>query len=591
MNNITKLIEILQKEQIFNREEKLNQLKNLSEQLSSPENYTEQLIISLNFALVEEEKFNDADIVYEFLLNFAKLDQNAKNYFLALEMTDSDKKAFNLVNEKILRSKEFYEQKKNEKIDIDNLIRKLDDRKKQFITQHEIEFIIKVITDKFDIIQQIDILKKINEKNIKAFNNYNILQESIEGISEDDLEETNISCEDVEKLLIKYKIDYSEFSSEEKEKLSKYGNLERMELILQFLEKEKIIGSDIILPSEIITKTLLYSTIENLVETKEKNDIDFRELVRKIPTVLYPALNEKKYSKKIEPGKATSTNKSGTMNNYNKNSELLKSLKIPFNEIWNKCFSFFTQSYKANKNSIDCLKSYGISLYDDSGNLKSIFSVLGNRNPSIIDIYDIALESSAKDYVLSCPSSMSPSQLYKFYLIKLAKKMGLEEKDIFRTYVNQGNKIILNSSNLRTYSLPETLEEIYESYDAATINIPNKKVYDNIFEISDLNMLPDYVLEDKDIKSLEKFSESDELYNFNGIKVSKKKVLRRYAVLKNNGKAVNMSAIMYCILYGSMLTENEFKNIYDLVKGTVSFEPDDEIKVIPKQKLSDDKKM
>ena len=38
-----------------------------------------------------------------------------------------------------------------------------------------------------------------------------------------------------------------------------------------------------------------------------------------------------------------------------------------------------------------------------------------------------------------------------------------------------------------------------------------------------------------------------------------------------------MSALMYCITYGSLLDEKEFDNIYALVKSSVPLKPDDDI--------------
>lgn len=571
MNNMDRLIELLNKKNYSNKESFIKRLRIISSSVKDKINYTEDFINELNYLLAPEEKFNDEEL--QFLINFSSLGYSSKEYLL-LELRPEEKNIFNGIENRILRSINFY-RNRNDEINVSDLLRKLKTKKREFINNEEIDFIVKVVKENFSNKDLIDILKEINNINMNVFKKYELDLDY--GMDEDDLEITNINIIDLEKLLLDYNIDFSLFSNELKNKLVKYGNLDKIKDILDFLKKEKLLDLKEVLTPDIMVRTFLYSNVKSLEDVKNRNNIDFIELVSKIPTVLYPTIKEKSKNVNQGPIPWDKTIRSGSMKNYNKNSDLLDEMGISFEAVWNMCYSFFIQSYKANKDSIDALRFYGIPIVNKDGEPRQMFSILGNRNPSVIDIYDLALECDAKKYALKAPSSLSPSQMYKFSLIKLAKKSGLSDAQIFGSYVTPNKEMYLKTKALSNYLGISKDLSIPELYEAVYINIPNQEIYDNIFEISNLNSLSDDILEDINIKALEKFSESEELYNFNGVKISKKKVLRRYLALKNNEKSNNMSALMYCITYGSLLDEKEFDNIYTLVKSSVPLKPDDDI--------------
>lgn len=590
MNNIEKLIEILQRKVSSNSTIKIKKLETIKDQINTYAFSDEKIIYELNSCLSDDNKFKNEEI--DFLVSFAKLSLQARKYLLKNCLKDSERKIFDSINKKIEDSINFYKNTPNNTIDIKNLIRILSGKKKKLIEKEELEFIIEIIKNQFNLVEQIDILNKVNAINMQLYNNYKGNSGDSLELSEENLEVTNIDTEEVKNLLESYGINYSLFTNSEKEALSKHGVLNKMKDILDFLVKEGLQEVIKRLYSEIITKTLLYSSVKQLKQVKETNNLDFVELVVTMPTILYPATRSKISSPRVNSGSHSTSATSGAMTNYIKNSELLKQYNIPPEEIWNRCSTFFKQSYRANRDSIKYLDSYGISLYNADGNLKDIFSILGNRNPSIIDIYDLALESEAKDYALNNPSSIAPYQLYKFYMIKLAKKSGMENQEIFGNYTMPDKKVFLRSKKImENINITTDIEDIFKEYGAVEIELPNKDIYDNLTKIADIVEISDEVLNDPNIKALDRFMETDELYNFNGVKISRKKVLRYYTLLKNNDKVIDITSIMYCILHGSMLDEEEFNNLYTLVKSVVSFEPDDNIKISRKKKYSDNVKV
>lgn len=590
MNNIEKLIEILKREVSSNSINKIKKLETIKDQINTYAFSDEKMIYELNSCLSDENKFKNEEV--DFLLSFTKLSNQAKNYLLENCLKDSERKIFDSISKKIKDSIDFYKSEQEGTIDIKNLIRVLSGKKKKLIDENDLEFIIKIIKNQFNTIEQIDILNKINAINMEVYNNYKGNSDDSLELSEDDLEVTNIESEEVKNLLESYGINYSLFSDSEKVALSKHGVLDKMKGILDFLVKEGLQEEIKRLYSEIITKTLLYSSVKQLNQVKYTNNLDFAELVRTMPTILYPATRSKISAPKVNSGSNSTSATSGAMTNYIKNSELLRKNNISPEEIWNRCSTFFKQSYRANSDSIKCLDSYGISLYNADGNLKEIFSILGNRNPSIIDIYDAALEADAKDYALNNPSSIAPYQLYKFYMIKLARKYGMENRDIFGNYTMPDKKVFLRSKKIiENVNITADIENIFKEYGAVEIELPNRDIYDNLTKIADIIEISEEVLNDPNIKALDQFKQNDDLYNFNGVKISRRKVLRYYTLLKNNDKVIDITSIMYCILHRSMVDEEEFNNLYTLVKSVVSFEPDDNIKIVRKKEYSDESKV
>ncbi len=580
MNNIEKLKEILKSVDSSSAEKFKARLETIAKDIDNLLTLDNDIIRSLNIYLADNEKLTDNEL--KFLDNFSSLSQISKKY-LVHTIKEEETKILDAIKIKILNSVKIYDSTISNSIDVKALLKKFKNTNTSFITDDEVEFIIDNIKDKLDVASQIEILKEINFINMRVFNKYNIPIDDTTLIEEDSLNVTNVDINSIKEIFSKYGIDLEKFSSELKQRLSMYGDLQKIEKIINLLIEEDVL-SIALKNLEIFVKTLIYSSVDMINKTKLVNvDIPFKELVSTLPTVLYPPVREKKKNRRPgnPPGDFPELGISGSMINYEKNSRLLIQNDIKPSDVWKSCPSFFCSGNKAVNHNLMGLKTYGISLKDENGNPKTIFSALGYRRPSMIDMYDIALESGAKDYALFNPSLLSGSDIYKFDMIKLAKKLEIDDKDIFGTYTTNSKKTYLRRKTLTEYyKLPTDIDKINKSYDTVVVNIPNKSIYDNIFAISNLNIILDDVLEDRNIKALDKFSDIDDTYNFNGTKISKRKVLRYYGALLNNGKAISMDSIIYCIIVNSMLDEKEFNNIYNIVKSATLFEPDDNIRII-----------
>ena len=567
MDAINSLIVCLKMKNLNNKDKYVQRLKEIEQLTTDLMNYNEEFVLNLNQLLSQEEKFSETE--YNFLLKFSKLTPITKKYFIS-NLTDQEKQFFDSIKLRVEKSILSYNGF-NSEIDIKTLIKKIKGRSNEFITDREISYIMENMDDTITEEMKIEILKYINKINNNIFNKYDIsIDSDDDAISEEDLIETNLKEEDLTNLLLQYNIDFKDFDEKQKIMLLKYGNLDNIEELLEYLKDEHVLYK---IDYDILTRTFVYSSVKGIDASQKAIGIPLNELVEKIPVILYPTITERKYSVPKGHSPFGPTARSGCRDAAKKNSEFLKSIGINVLDVWESCPSFFAGTYRANKENIEALEFYGIPLKDKDGHAKKMFSIMDQKNPSVIDAYDIALESNAKEYALSSPSSLHQGFYTKFYLIKLAFKMGMSFNDIFGFYNVGNNKLFLKQKNLNHL----LNGDLFELYDAVRINIPNKEIYDNVFEISNLNTIPSDVYTDENIKALEIYSENDELYNFNGVRISKKKVLRRYGALKLSDKADSMASIMYCITYGSMLDEIEFKNVYESVKKCVNLKADDRI--------------
>ena len=106
---------------------------------------------------------------------------------------------------------------------------------------------------------------------------------------------------------------------------------------------------------------------------------------------------------------------------------------------------------------------------------------------TFIGVFKAALEADAKEYALNNLSSLAPSTRYKFNLIKAAKALGMPDSDIFRGYRAPNRELSLNLKKLSLNPrLSTDIDKQNELYGKVNIEIPNFRVYDNLFDISNI---------------------------------------------------------------------------------------------------------
>ena len=465
------------------------------------------------------------------------------------------------------------------------LLKKIDGRN-EIIT--ELDIISKLLDEaKLDLNSQINIYTSINNYNSNIYNN---IEMDIDTIDENSLEEKNINEELLNKLFKEFNIDWNKLDNYIKDdkikekiintgnyyknKLLKYGNYDKIKEILSFLKDNKL--DFIFNMPEILTRTLLYSSVNkitNLIKTAKENNFNYIDLLKKQPSMLYPKIRVSPRKKTTNRNKKNNTNinnVTGTLNSFIDNVNFLKKHNIDVSEVYSNCPSFFTKSVSYHEKVYKNLKLYGINLKYPNGNLKKVFSIFDISN--ILDRFDIVIENGLYDYYQDNLTKLCD---YKFnpYRVKYAKSLGLKDNQIFiKKYlsIKGSEKQCLSSDFWKKDSSKYGInfEDTFKLYNSINIekyiSKNNIELYNNIINNHQSDEITELVLNNSIIKKLDsmfKDSNNDLIYNFNGVIISRLKVLRYYETILANNIEINDNLLLYIITYNTMLNEEEINNI------------------------------
>lgn len=523
----------------------------------------------------EEEDF------INFLINMP--DELKKLKKEVIDFSINQKKVFHSIQNKIQQLNTEYKDEdiaklQNIIVKYKTLLQKINNNDLNII--NEIDIIKQILENEtFTLEEKLEIYTELNTKNLEIFKNYNITDLEIdeeEVLSEESLEETNMPEKELDRLFEKYHINWNlpkniqmtESSIQKrnteinqyKQRLLKYGQYEKMDEILLFLVEKEL--TFVFSMPEILTRTLLYSTkelINNLLETANRYKIEYKEMLKSEPTLFYPTVSERsKIKPKSDNPVKSERTKTGSLTRFIKTAKWLEEQGFDVQKVYNDCHIVFLRKTETTKKVYQQLTMYGISFKNNDGTQKKGFSALGTTNA--LEKLDISIECGAYEYFQENISKIIDQKL-NLYKVKLAKSKG--ETEIFKQYKNVGTKIYMPFSfrNSKEYGI--TPDETFNLYGAVEYEDNNKELYDNILNNNDSDSITEIVLEDNLIKELENNYKIDNLrYNFNGIIISRLKVLRYYQTLISNPTIQSSKEVLiYAITKGSMLNEIEMNII------------------------------
>lgn len=515
-----------------------------------------------------------------FLQKISNLPEQQKKLILMLGLDEDQKKIIQSINLKIMSTLDFYSDENISKLeeelkDYKVLLTKVKNNSMNLIDEWDL---IKSLLDSENIRleDKINIIIDLNTKNLTILENYDSdLLEQDKVIEEDDLQITNLSEERVREIFNKYKIDWNSIEPIFKEKLLKYGTVEKIEDILACLKDNNL--QHIFELHEVLTKVLLFSNVSDInkvVRTLEENGI--WHLAKEQPTIFFPSVKEKykgvSSTRRGPSGKGKSVI-SGSLTNFMKNVELLEELDISIDYIGEKCSTFFIHSNSAARRTLKLLKLYGLKV-DNSDILKDCIYVLRSSS-KLLDRLDIAIENDCLEYAGSNLSRISNNDV-NFYRIKYAKKMykqgnQLGELSPFKVYKNGSDRLALSekfySRTNKIYGLNP--DDTFELYGAVSYESENKEIYDGIIKASDNDSMSAMVLNDPIIQQLDNLYYdpiNPFIYNFNGVIISRYKVLRHYETLiMDPNIEPSYDLLMYVVTLFSMIDEKELNMIEECI--------------------------
>lgn len=515
--------------------------------------------------LSEEEK--------ELIDTLKNLDTNVLKYILDLGLDEKQEKILSdiksKVETKITELESINEETIKEKINYNKiLLSKIKNKTINLIDSRDISYIVELLVkNDFPVSAQIEVLKLINKINLDIYSNIDV-----EDVISSEKEETNIDKDELTKILSAHKIDFNSLKEENRTKLIKYGVLSQIEEILCTLEEQGL--HNIKSREDILVNILIYSSKkiidDNMKLVKERNIVSLAYIN---PTMFYPAMkvvtNKRPYIKSgPTPGERTSKT-SGSSNFLKGNIELLDELGIDPEEVYSKCATYFYGNPKLKRRLLKNLELYGINLRDNI----SSYALL-STGAAVLDTLDKAIENGAYEYCLEYQSRLGSNNRVNYYRIKYAKKLYEEGNPLGRK--TPFNARYVNAKGRETYVLAsdftKATSEKYGSeeqdtkrlYGSKEITVENQELISTILSNSRCDVITDISRLNSKIVSLDKLymSEDGITYNFNGVIISRNKVLR-YAekLITSPNIELTDSTLLYIITRNSMLDENELNII------------------------------
>mgnify|MGYP004620372819 FL=1 len=515
--------------------------------------------------LSEEEK--------ELIDTLKNLDTNVLKYILDLGLDEKQEKILSdiksKVETKITELESINEETIKEKINYNKiLLSKIKNKTINLIDSRDISYIVELLVkNDFPVSAQIEVLKLINKINLDIYSNIDV-----EDVISSEKEETNIDKDELTKILSAHKIDFSSLKEENRTKLIKYGVLSQIEEILCTLEEQGL--HNIKSREDILVNILIYSSKkiidDNMKLVKERNIVSLAYIN---PTMFYPAMkvvtNKRPYMKSGPTLGERTSKTSGSSNFLKGNIELLDELGIDPEEVYSKCATYFYGNPKLKRRLLKNLELYGINLRD---NLTSY--ALLSTGAAVLDTLDKAIENGAYEYCLEYQSRLGSNNRVNYYRIKYAKKLYEEGNPLGRK--TPFNARYVNAKGRETYVLAsdftKATSEKYGSeeqdtkrlYGSKEITVENQELISTILSNSRCDVITDISRLNSKIVSLDKLymSEDGITYNFNGVIISRNKVLR-YAekLITSPNIELTDSTLLYIITRNSMLDENELNII------------------------------
>ena len=556
---INKRIDILENKKIkFSKQqinlEKIDSLINLITNIQ--ENYKD--LINLDLEVLKKD-FN----IENKYLNFYQI--IIKNN---LELKESDikniKKILNELKEKITKEKQGLEKKYDKNQEIEKDIKKLQEliKKSENFTldDSDIDIIQEILKDNKDLEESINIMKYLLLNSLKNRSN--------EEHKELSLKITNLDIKELTKLFNKYNLDFTKINKSNQKELQEYGNLENIESIIIILKKYKLLDEEIFYKYQTqINKILIYGSseiVENVILIYKKYNINILDYLDDF--YKRPAKFIKEKTRLISPAKKSNSLDTETIGGYEdfkKNIELFASLGVDINKSYKKSAYYFEKSHDHILTGIKNFELYGISS-DKYLNTLSSFA-----NHKQLDILDMFIELDAFEYVINNMSrvNLAPTSLL-FYKLFEARKKGIKPESLYRgkNSLYFPNELTNDSFSFQGVSKDNYLDitnpyterkPIYDAYDECIKKSNNNTIinsfnsYVKIIKLLDDNFIPRDENNYPDMR----------LYNIDGIRISRMKVIRYISTLLFNGLDESFDMLMYAITKNSLLTSDEYKKI------------------------------
>lgn len=391
----------------------------------------------------------------------------------------------------------------------------------------------------------------------------------------------DLDIDKVRAIFKKYDYDFDSYSESFRNKVLGNGSFVRIREVLDSLSKYKFPK---VLNEYTLMSLLLGSdkeTISKCVSLATSNKLKVEQLLR-IPGVLIKRENgtilSKRYNKFRIVGYDSDNYKDevyivGSFKDFEKNIYSLSKYGLSIKNVFNRCPLVLVIPNEILSDNLETFLEYGFTFKDRSNNLfdKAMPALLCNNLAEVIDQF-IEIHPYGISYLrqnLSCIKTVSScfdTMFYKIYYSIMKKGIN----DSFITVISN-NKSFLCFKNLDS----EEYLNINDNNKAEITNtiIPeftDRGKYMEIIKNTDLSI--DFEIFDNEfIQNINIYSDKEEplIYNFDGIRISKIKVLRIFNALLKNHVLANMDSFMFSVTYNTIINQNDYNRLADIIKKVI----------------------
>lgn len=387
---------------------------------------------------------------------------------------------------------------------------------------------------------------------------------------ENNHQKKRVTIKELTAIFSRYGYSFSKLDKKYQDQLKKYGTLKNIEDVLSIMQKLEFPKIDE-KEEGLLLVTYLIATnkdaLEEVTAFAQERGINLTELKNLVCAFI---ANDYLYNNK---------HRIGRKDDFRKNISLLVEHGISIPAIINKGKDLLIINNEKLQNNLNWLECYGLySSMQEESLLDDFITALKSQNiPEVIDLW-LENHQLGLQYIknnLSILASHMSNQAILFY--KLYKSEKENKNDAFRLTVSNGVKKLSLRKEMTHNNID--YQGIHDKESALIVTKHQKPIfarekdYEQVAKKSIYNKISDDIFTREEIISLNRFSDLKEtlLYDINGLKVSKLKVLRIYDALCKNNLGESLESLLYAICYNKIITKEEYNKLIIDIKQTVTW--------------------
>ena len=417
-----------------------------------------------------------------------------------------------------------------------------------------------------------------------------------------------LNIEEVKEIFRKYNYNFDLLSEKVSSSILRYGEIKNITDVLDCLKGFKYPKLDEEKEGNIIFSLVVgssFETINNVTINASNSGLTPDDLIE-IPTVLIRQ-DEKEtlYRKKNQSDEQTLSISldeirkdvnilvgneiafellKGRSKDFLTNIEYLEDNGFDIRYIFDKCKQVLTLDNNLLKTNISLYEKYGLPIDCNRDKITNqTFSALLSKNLAEIADQFIEIHPLGYRYIkdnISCLKEYSNPEDIVFYNIYESQKPVKTSNGKYRITnafkeIRSNNKTIIQlcdevtRKNKKYAQIPFrgiTESNKVEKTDTYIPRFKEQSAYNKITKNTNID-INDEIFTKKYISQLNKYTDKNNAlcYNFDGIRISKLKVLRIYDLLLSNGINESSDSILYAITYKSIINERSFNKLAHIV--------------------------